>query len=101
MKKIAAILGLAAAALLTVSGCSKPAASEISAAVQADELDAEMSDCFAQALLDSDVSGTSLDVLAADGIATDDGGQVEVVKADIPAIQAAASGCGFELSGSG
>lgn len=100
MKKTAAIIGLAAAAVLTVTGCSKPEASEISAAVQADNLDAEMADCFAQALLDSDVSGTSLDVLAAEGIATDDGGQIQVVKADIPAIQQAASGCGFELSGS-
>lgn len=101
MKKNAAILGLAAAALFSVSGCSKPAASAISTAVQADDLNAEMADCFAQALLDSDVSGTSLDVLAKEGIATDSGGQIEVVKDDIPAIQAAASGCGFELSGGG
>lgn len=99
MKKSAAAISLAAAALLALSGCSKPEASEISAAVQADDLDAEMADCFAQGLLESDVSGTSLDVLAAEGIATDDGGQVEVVADDIPAIQAAAEACGFELVG--
>lgn len=99
MKKTAAILSLAAAALLSVSGCSKPDASVISSAVQADDLDAEMADCFAQALLESDVSGTSLDVLAEEGIATDDGGQVQVVADDIPAIKDAASGCGFELTG--
>ncbi len=99
MKKTAAFLGLAAAVLLGMSGCSKPEASEISAAVQADDLDAEMADCFAQALLDADVSGTSLDVLAEEGIATDDGGQVQVVADDIPAIKDAASGCGFELTG--
>lgn len=99
MNKTSAAIGLAAAALLALSGCGKPEASEISSAVQADDLDAEMADCFAQALLDSDVSGTSLDVLAEEGIATDDGGQVEVVADDIPAIQAAAEGCGFELVG--
>jgi len=99
MKKTAAILGLAVSVVLTVSGCSKPEASEISAAVQADDLDAEMADCFAQALLDADIGGTSLDVLAEEGIATDDGGQVRVVKEDIPAIQEAATGCGFELTG--
>ncbi len=99
MKKTAATLGLTAAALLVLSGCSKPEASEISAAVQADDLDAETADCFAQSLLDSDVSGTSLDVLAEEGIATDDGGQVQVVADDIPAIKAAASDCGFELVG--
>lgn len=99
MKKTAAFVGLVAAALMSLSGCSKPEASEISAAVQADNLDAEMSDCFAQALLDADVSGTSLDVLASEGIATDDGGQVQVLQDDIPAIKAAASGCGFELTG--
>lgn len=99
MKKLAATIGLAVAALLTVAGCSKPDASEISAAVQKDQLDATMADCFAEALLASDVSGTSLDVLAAEGIATDDGGQVQVVADDIPAIKDAASGCGFELTG--
>lgn len=99
MKKTAATFGLAAAALLALSGCSKPEASEISAAVQADGLDAEMADCFAQGLLESDVSGTSLDVLAEEGIATDDGGQVEVVADDIPTIKAAATECGFELTG--
>lgn len=99
MKKTVALLGLAAAVALGVSGCSKPEASEISAAVQADDLSEEMADCFAQALLESDISGTSLDVLAEEGIATDDGGQVEVVADDIPAIQAAATECGFELSG--
>jgi hypothetical protein len=97
MKKTAAAFGLAATVVLTMSGCSKPEASEISAAVAADDLEAEMADCFAAALLDSDVSGTSLDVLAEEGIATDDGGQVEVVADDIPAIQAAAEECGFEL----
>ncbi len=100
MKKIAATIGLAAAAFLTISGCSKPEASEISAAVQADDLDAEMADCFAQGLLEADVSGTSLDVLAEEGIATDDGGQVQVVADDIPAIQGVAQDCGFELVGS-
>lgn len=99
MKKTAAALGLAAAAVLTVSGCSKPEANEISAAVQADDLDAEMADCFAEGLLEADVSGTSLDALAKDGIATDDGGQVQVVADDIPAIKAVASDCGFELVG--
>lgn len=97
MKKTATVLGLAAAALLALSGCSKPEASEISSAVQADDLDAEAADCFAEALLEADVSGTSLDALAEDGIATDDGGQVQVVADDIPAIQAAAEDCGFEL----
>jgi len=97
MKKTAAVFGLAAAAVLTVSGCSKPEASEISSAVQQDDLDADMADCFAEALLKADVSGTSLDVLAEEGIATADGGQVEVVADDIPAIQAAAEECGFEL----
>ncbi len=99
MKKIAATFGLATAAFLTMSGCSKPEASEISAAVQADDLDAEMADCFAQGLLESDVSGTSLDVLAEEGIATDDGGQVQVVADDIPAIRDVATDCGFELVG--
>ncbi len=100
MKQTAAILGFAIAFLLSVSGCSKPEASEISSAVQADDLDAEMADCFAQAVLEADISGSSLDVLAEDGIATDDGGQVTVIKDDIPTIQAAASECGFELTGS-
>lgn len=99
MKKTATAFGLAAAAALALSGCSKPEASEISSAVQADNLDAEMADCFAEGLLGADVSGTSLDVLAEDGIATDDGGQVQVVADDIPAIQAAAEACGFELVG--
>ena len=97
MKKTAAAIGLAAAALLTVSGCSTPEAGEISSAVQDDDLDAEMADCFAQGLLESEVSGTSLDVLAAEGIASDDGGQVQVVADDIPAIKAVATDCGFEL----
>jgi len=99
MKKTAAAFGLAAAAVLALSGCSKPEASEISSAVQEDDLDAETADCFAQGLLDADVSGTSLDVLASEGIATDDGGQVQVVQDDIPAIKAAAEACGFELVG--
>lgn len=99
MKKTAAVLGLAAAAVLGLSGCSKPEASEISSAVQEDDLDAEMADCFAAALLAADVSGTSLDVIAEEGIATDDGGQVKVVKDDIPAIKGAAEECGFELVG--
>lgn len=99
MKRIATAVGLAAAALMTLSGCGEPEASEISSAVQADGLDADMADCFAQGLLDADVSGTSLDVLAEDGIATDDGGQVQVVADDIPAIREVASGCGFELTG--
>jgi len=99
MNKTAAAFGLAAAAVLALSGCSKPEASEISSAVQEDDLDAEMADCFADALLAADVSGTSLDVLAAEGIATDDGGQVEVVADDIPAIKSAAEECGFELVG--
>lgn len=97
MKKTATAVSLAVGALLSVSGCSKPEAGEISSAVRADDLDAEMADCFAQGLLESDVSGTSLDVLASEGIATDDGGQVSVVEDDIPAIQAAAEACGFEL----
>jgi len=96
MKKTAAAI-CCAAALTTLSGCGKPEASEISAAVQADDLDAEMADCFAEGLLESDVSGTSLDALAEDGIATDDGGQVQVVADDIPAIKAVATDCGFEL----
>ncbi|MDQ4038252.1 MAG: hypothetical protein M3313_07865 [Actinomycetota bacterium] len=99
MNKTAAVFGLAAAAVLALSGCSKPEASEISSAVQADDLDAEMADCFADALLAADVSGTSLDVLAEEGIATDDGGQVQVVADDIPAIKDAAQECGFELVG--
>lgn len=99
MKKTAAVLGLAAAAVLALSGCSKPEASEISSAVQEDDLDAEMADCFAAALLAADVSGTSLDVIAEEGIATDDGGQVQVVADDIPAIKGAAEECGFELVG--
>jgi len=99
MNKTAAAFGLAAAAVLALSGCSKPEASEISSAVQEDDLDAETADCFAQGLLDADVSGTSLDVLASEGIATDDGGQVQVVQDDIPAIKAAAEACGFELVG--
>ena len=99
MNKTAAAFGLAAAAVLALSGCSKPEASELSTAVQAepDGLDAEMADCFAEALLAADVSGTSLDVIASEGIATDDGGQVEVVADDIPAIKAAAEACGFQL----
>lgn len=99
MRKTAAAFGLATAALMTLSGCSKPEAGEISSAVQEDGLDAEMADCFAEGLLEADVSGTSLDVLASDGIATDDGGQVEVVADDIPQIKDVASDCGFELTG--
>lgn len=99
MKKAPAASCLAAAALLTLSACGKPEASEIATAVAADGLGDEMSECFAQGLLDSDVSTISLDVLAADGIATDDGGEVQVVEADIPAIRAVASSCGFELTG--
>lgn len=99
MMKSAAAFGLAAAAVLTLSGCSQPEASVISAAVEADGLDTEMADCFAEGLLDADISGTSLDVLAEQGIATDDGGEVQVVADDIPAIRSVASGCGFELTG--
>lgn len=98
-KTAAAVVGIAAAALMTLSGCGKPEASEISKAVEADGLEAEVAKCFAEGLLKSDVSGTSLDMLAEEGIATADGGQVQVVADDIPSIRAAATDCGFELTG--
>ncbi|MPQ97876.1 hypothetical protein GB931_08055 [Modestobacter sp. I12A-02628] len=90
------LVGVVAGGLLLV-GCSSepPAASEISAAMQADGVSAAIADCFADQALQAGLDGDTLDALAEDGVATDDGGDITVAEDDqdqLSAISAACSG---------
>lgn len=89
-------LAVLSSAVLVLAGCGTPSSSEISSALQADGLDADAADCFAEAVLDADVAGQTLDVLAEDGAVDGDGASTQIVAEDVPTVEGIASDCELE-----
>lgn len=94
-RRSAGALATLSAAALALTGCGTPSSSEISSALQADGLDADAADCFADAVLDADVAGQTLDVLAKDGAVDGDGVSTQIVAEDVPTVEGIASDCGL------